>query len=560
MIKKALLVVGLFVGSISTATQTATTFKAATQTQQDEYGNDYFQREATISTANFKVDNFWNNFNENGTASSNYKTISRSGIFKITTSSTSACTLDSTLDSEGCSGQKPFLLNDEVLNNPIAGTTDTFEVAFTEASNYNNNDYNGFYPLDILRDAKYYKDTTNPDDPTTGKTGFFGFITRSFDYLFNKVVGINFFGQQDIADVQEGVRSGDAQDRRQRYIANIIAGLEKEHRVTKNANEATATQINAPTLNTPASLLHYAEAQKSTTTTQCKFMFIKLSAEGAMCRIMSGFGMDAWMPFFNLTHTTQIQSNFILGDTENALLAMTSQIEDVPYMKDVGGSDENKLSFLQNIIKPMVTMVDIMKNMMFGTDKKEIVSNPVERVYKFNENEAMTMTFPITNDGTQIDDFAHFKLLKIRSVYADEINACTVKKVPGMISPSAWEDEFIEGGTLSHKSPNSRVWKKEVWDSDQWINWCQEAANKKGMFDYLFDWSTGGFINPLNWMKGMFSAFLIIFTGQYEITDFKNSIQRGLILDLKKVDLDPISIRNTREIKILNINTPSSDK
>jgi len=563
MIKKAIVAIGFLASmqSISmAATQTTTTFKTPSEVQQDEYGNDYIDREAVISTQNFKVDNFWNNFKENGDSSSNYTTISRSGLFRITTSATSACTMDNTLDEEGCSGQKPFLINNEVLDNPVDGTSDTYRVAFTNPSDYTNNDYNGFYPLDVLRDAKYYKDNNVNTDggSTTPRSGFFGFITGAVDSLYNRVIGVDFFGQKDIADVEYAPRSDAAEDRRQRYIANIMAGVEKEHRMTKNANGASATAINAPTLNSPVSLLNYAEAKKSITEQECKFLGLQLSTKGAMCRVMSGFGMNAWMPFFNLTGTTKIESNFLLADTENALLAMNAKLDGVPYLQDVAGNDAAKLTFLQNIIKPMTTMVDMMKGMFFGNDKKEIVADPVQRVYSFNEDEAMTMTFPVTNDGSQIDDFAHFKLLKIRSVYADEVNSCSVKKTPGFISPSKWEDNFYEGGNKEYKSPNSRIYRKEVWNSDQWIDWCQQATNKKGMFDYLADWSTAGFINPLNWIKGMYSAATSMFFGEFEITSIQNTVHRGLILDLKKVNLDPISKRNTREIQILHIKTPSA--
>ena len=565
MIKKAIVAIGLVASmqSISmAATQTTTTFKAPSQVQQDEYGNDYIEREATISTQNFKVDNFWNNFKTDGDAASNYTTISRSGLFRITTSATSACTMDNTLPAEGCSGQKPFLINNEVLNNPVDGTTDTYRVAFTNPSDYTNNDYNGFYPLDVLRDAKYYKDNNiNTDGGTTApRSGFFGFITGAIDSLYNKVVGIDFFGQKDIADIAYTPRSNAAEDRRQRYIANIMAGVEKEHRMTKNANGASATVINAPTLNSPVSLLSYAEAQKSTTTASCKFLGLELSTKGAMCRVMSGFGMDAWMPFFNLTGTTQIESNFLLADTENALLAMNAKLNGVPYLQDVAGDQDTKLTFLQNIIKPMTAMIGFMKGMLFGEKKKDIVADPVQRVYSFNEDEAMTMTFPVTNDGSQIDDFAHFKLLKIRSVYADELNSCTVKKKPGMLKPSAWEETFYIGGNVEQKSPNYTLWNKEIWNSDQWVDWCQEATGKKGMFTYLLNWQTGGVFNPFNWMKGFFQAFLNMLTGTYEITNFTNTVKRGLVLDLKKVNLDPVSKRNTREIQILHINTPSAGK
>lgn len=561
MIKKALLLTGLLISmqNISfAATQTTTTFKAPSGVQQDKYGNDYIDRETTITTKNFTVDNFWSSFKEDGVNQSNYATISRSGLFRITTSATSACTLDKSLDKEGCSGQKPFLINNEVLDNPVDGTEDMYRVVFTNAKDFTNNDYNAFYPLDILRNDKYYKDTSaDTNNQNTAKTGFFGFITGAIDSLFNRAVGIDFFGQKDIADVQYTPRSAAAQERRERYIANIMAGVDKEHRMTKNTKDSEATPLKTPLLNTPVSLLNYAEAQKTTTKSECKFLGLQLSSQGAMCRIMSGFGMNAWMPFFTNTKTTKIESNFILADTENALLAMNSKIDSVPYMQNTDGDEDAKLSFLQNILKPMTSMIGFMKGMFFGETKKQSVADPVERVYNFDEDKAMTLTFAVTEDGTQVDEFSHFKLLRIHSVYADAINSCTVRKKPGMLKPSSWgPTTFYEGGSKTEKSPNYTIFNKEYWNSDQWVDWCQKATGQKGMFDYLFDWQRGGIFNPFQWMKGFFQAFLNFLTGTYEITNFTNTVKHGLILDLKKVNLDPLSKQNTREIRTLHINTP----
>ncbi|MFT7860536.1 MAG: hypothetical protein ABXS93_06340 [Sulfurimonas sp.] len=516
----------------------------------DKYGSALYERDVTIKTTDYKVDNFWKKFSFGGKKedSKSFDLIETTGKVRITLESTSACTLDNTLSSMGCSGQKPFLINNEVLTNPIGGTTDEFEVVFTEAPNFKNTDQYGFYPLDILRDAQYYKDP-DPDNPTAPKQGFFSFFTSAFDFIFSKTIGFgnDFFGKTDIADVEYSPRSDAAEDRRQRYIANIIAGVEQDKRMTKPNEDSSATQINAPTLNDPVSLLHYAEAKKTTENEQCKMMFLTLSSDGLMCRMMSGFGMDAWMPFFNQTKTTEIQSSYILGDTENALLAMTGKIQNVPYMSDIGGDDDTKLSFLQEMFKPMTTMMGIMKSMMFGSDKASKVGTPAERVYTFDEDEAMRLTFAVTNDGSQVDDFENFQLLKIRSVYGDMFNSCTVKKKPGMFSWSSWEETFYIGGTESKYGPDGNM------DSDEWVDWCQEATDKKGMFDYLFDWDSGAFFNPFNWMKGMFSAFLQMMTGSYEITDFTNKVGRGLILELKKVQPDPTSPLNTRKVKLMSI-------
>lgn len=546
MIKKRVLFVAILTIAHVMATETTTTFGVQSAPQSDEYGNSVYQRDVTIQTTDFKVDNFWSKFSNPNNKQSNHTNIAKTGTLNIKVEATSACTLDGTLPQEGCSGQKPFLINNEVLDNSIGG--DEFEVAFTLADGFNATDMQGFYPLDILRDEQYYKEPLVQENGS--KRSFFSFFTGIFDFMFSKTIGFgsDFFGNADIADVQYDPRSDDAVDRRQRYIANIIAGVEKKHRITKPFESVSATQIDASTkLNNPASLLHYDEAKQTTEQEQCKFMFLNLSNDGLMCRVMTGFGMDAWMPFFSNSHTTKVEVNTIMGDTENALLAMTAEIEKVPYMEDVGGSDNDKLSFLQNMLKPMTTMINFMKTMLFGTSKQSSVAEPVERVYEFSEADAMTLSMAITNDGTQIDDFANFKLLKIRSVYGDMINSCKVKKSFAMFSPG-WTKTFVEGGTQSVKSPDG-----DWWNDDQWITWCQEATSKKGIFDALFDWSSGGIFNPINWMSSFFNVFLSFFSSTYSIEDFKSTIKRGLILNIKKVELDPLSQRNGQIIEIVKI-------
>ena len=552
MIKKILLFSALSL-VVYAATTTTTTFVEGATAHSDKYGNSVSTTSVIIETKDFKVENFWSKFFDSTKGQSLHSSISTSATFNIITEATSACVLDGTLAEEGCSGQKPFLINDDLLNNPISGTTDEFEVAFSLANGFDKIDNQSFYPLDILRDAKYYQDPY-PSDSTAGiNRGFFGFFTSAFDFMFDKIVGADFFGDPDIADVEYTIRGDAAQERRQRYIANIIAGIDKNHRMTKELDGATATEIKAYTkLNTPASLLHYAEAKKTTESDQCKFIFLNLSNDGFMCRMMGGFGMDAWMPFFNQTQSTKIEVNTIMGDTENALLAMTGKIENVPYMEDVGGTDDDKLYFLQNMLKPMTTMISFMKNMLFGSTKETIVADPVERVYTYADNKAMTMGFAITNDGNQIDDFANFKLLKIRSVYGDMINSCKVKKSWAFMNPG-WTKTFVEDGTQSVKSPDSSGWHPEMWNDNEWISWCQTATGRIGMFDALFDWSTGGIFNPINWMTSFFGMFTSFFSSSYDITNFTSTLKRGLILNLKKVDLNSSYGLNKQTIEIMKI-------
>ena len=513
MIKKIVLFLAIFATANALPTDTTTTFGAESAMGSDKYGNSVYQRDVTIQTIDFKVDNFWSKFFDADNKQSNHTNISKTGTLKIVVEATSACTLDDTLPKEGCSGQKPFLINNDVLNNPI--NNDEYEVVFSLAENFDASDNQSFYPLDILRDEQYYKDPY-PGDTSSGlNRGFLGFVTSILDALFSKIIGMELFGDPEIADVQYTPRSDTAVDRRQRYISNIIAGVEKKYRMTKEHEGATATSINAPEkINEPISLLHYAEAEKSTEDEQCKFLFMNLSDEGLLCRVMSGFGMDAWMPFFNQSKTTKIEANTIMADTENALLAMTSRIEEVPYLQDIGGSDDNKLSFLQNVLKPVATLTSYLKNVLFGSSKQNIVATPVERTYEYDEDDAMTMNIAITNDGIQVDNFANFKLLKIRSVYGDMANSCNVKKTVLLLFSTTYE--FHEGGNQSVMSPYGGL-----WNDDQWITWCQESTGQKGIFDVLFGWSSGESFGLLD----LVSDILSILIYNFEITNFESSIK-----------------------------------
>jgi hypothetical protein len=54
-------------------------------------------------------------------------------------------------------------------------------------------------------------------------------------------------------------------------------------------------------------------------------------------------------------------------------------------------------------------------------------------------------------------------------------------------------------------------------------------------------------------MEGMWSMFSSFFGGNYKITEFKNILKRGLILDLKKETLTPTNRLNSTQFKLLNV-------
>jgi len=435
----------------------------------------------------------------------------------------------------GCSEQQPFLVNDEMLVTPLDGTSDEYEITFREASTFDASENKVFYPLDVARNAENYQEP-EIEDPEKPRRGIFSFCTDMFDYCFSKTIGFgrDFFGHRDISDTQYGERSDEAQDRRQRYIANTMVGIDQDHKLVSTVM-GDATYVDAGVrLNDPVSLLHYAEATKGDVSKQCKFMFREFSAEGVMCRCMGGFGMDAWMPFFNITQVDEMETSTIMMDTENTLLAMASQKTGVQYLSSPEDSDENKMFFLKNMMKPMITMMNLCKRFMHGNDRVDMLSDPQEIEYAFDENNSVDLVFALTNDGTTVDDFVGAKMLGLKSVFSDSINSCEIKRL--------WKTV----GTYHIDKPISRSYKKYWWSkrttvdweygpegkmtNTQWVDWCQKGMDKKGMFDYLTDWNKLGFMNPLNWMRGFFAMF------DYQVTNFGSTVQRGLVLHIKTAE------------------------
>ena len=445
----------------------------------------------------------------------------------------------------GCSEQLPFLVNDEMLLTPMDGTTNEYEITFQEASTFDNSENKVFYPLDVGRNNDYTEppeqecDMSIDDDCEANRHRgmFFNFFTNMFDYCFSKTIGFgrDFFGHPDIADTQYGEASAEAQDRRMRYMANIMAGIDQDHKMASTQMSSDATYVDAGIrLNDPVSLLHYDEANKGDIRNQCKFLFREFNPDGVMCRCMGGFGMDAWMPFFDIAQIDTMESSTITVDTEASLLALASQKDGTPYLQtgdDTGDDDEKRLYILKNMLKPMTTMMDLCKRFMFGNDTKDIMAEPKEIAYTFDPDNAVNLVFAVTNDGTTVDSFVGAKMLELRSIYADHINSCEVKYL--------WKTV----GTFHEDEPIKRSYKKHWWSkrttvdwiygpegkmtNTDWVTWCQKGMDKKGMFDYLTDWSKLGFMNPLNWMRGFFAMF------DYQITNFHSTVHRSLVLHVK---------------------------
>ena len=532
---------------------TSTSFGQRTSGELDQHGNQLYTQSVTMQTQNYEIDTFWSRFFNPQNQKKSFTQLSTSATGQMIVEASSACTLagKGQLPSQGCSGQKPFLVNDETLAGVKNGDTISvvFQPAYDDASaikTYDKTKSNLIYPMDILRTGSNYQSSATVQSGS--KQTFFGFFSGIFNFFFNKNTGSDYLKTPLIADTKYGVRSTNAEDRRQRYIANIISGADQDHLLNKPYKGESGTAIKTNILNNPVSLLHYDEAKKATDASQCKFMFLSLSSDGFMCRAMTGFGMDAWMPFFSNANITEVDVSMITIDTENALLAAAGKASGKSYQQITASTDTQKLSFLQQILKPMTTMMSMMKTMMFGSSKSTIVSDPVEIKYDLSA-QPISLMLAVTNDGSHIDNFQHFKLMALRSSYGDMMNECTVKKTPGMFSWSSWTATFYASkGSNSTSQTNG-----SINTHAEWVEWCQESTGKKGMFDYLSDWSSGGVFNPFNWMQGMWSMFSNFFGGSYSIQEFKNILKRGLILDLKKETLSPTNTLNSTQFKLLNV-------
>lgn len=188
-----------------------------------------------------------------------------------------------------------------------------------------------------------------------------------------------------------------------------------------------------------------------------------------------------------------------------------------------------------------------MMNMMFGTTTAAATS-PVykERNYQFTDNEAMTMTIPVTKDGGKtVDRFETYKLMGLHSTDAAQgtgDDTCTVEKketttsfffFPSGTSISS-ETFYKSKGTTPTTMKLPSGFFSTIDTHKEWTDWCSPKS-------VGYTVTSGGF----------FSA-----SATYKITAKNNGgigLGRGLVLDLKKVTLDPGDILNTTQFKLINV-------
>lgn len=581
--KKIVILLNIMV-SVVCATVTETTFNTMSAPQTDKYGNTVYEQSVTIKTKDFKVDNFWDNFHKEGTAQSNFSTISKTGLVQIIASSTSICTLHPELDSQGCSGQKPFLINNEALDSTVLGDTITllFQKDFdleTQTILYTDTNASVFYPLDIDRTEKYYKSQTD------NTKSFFGFFSSMFNMFFGDA---DFFGGFFSFAVVDNTNMN-VEDIRQRYIANIISGVDEEHLL-----ESGKTALETTSLNNPVSLIDYSEDMSSGGT--CSFFFFTLPEDSSFCSMMSG------MPFISMFTSSTPETNYVIDtiqvDTENALISFAGEYAELTVTQYQSGTVYEKQSESTGMI---VGMIDMMKCMFFGCSEKENVEDPMDSFYEFNEDNAINITMAVTNDGDKIDGFETFKLMGIHSLTGNQ-HSCTVKE-------SNWDDKWDEhtfkagdsdtitttetitvidepavtcgwfsfGCTpveeVSHeeevttttdigysaKSMDEGLQSSLGIDSDgndiltssEWLDWCSYMADKYIVSEPVeVCTTTWVFFFPITTCEWVTEDTMA--EDGYEITAYTNESKRGLLLDLQRTQLHTHDKAITLDYRLMN--------
>ena len=540
MIKVALLflLVNLGLNAGGTDTTTTTTFQAEVPAGEDEYGNTLYDREVKIDTKNFKVENFWKKFSFDATGEneSTFTSLSKTGTVRISVEATSICTQYDELDSRGCSGQKPFLINNtgDIKNLKLNETiTLRFQKDYEGSTLlYTSDDDTVFYPLDVERNDKYYKDTGSA-------TSFFSFFGRMFSAFF----GDSFFGKFfNYGVVNESDASEDAVDYRQRYIANIMSGIDQDHLMKKMKTELLY-EANKATHNDRVSLINYSET--TTNPGSCRLFMFKMSSENKFCNFMGG------LPFLSMFSASRPDAVYttdtIQEDTQNSLIAlagknaeitMTSYKDDVEYFKQ----SESLIGSFFNAIKCI----------FFGCSSS-ITEPATDITYGFTDDNAMTLTMGLADSVNPhvIAGFKTFKLMAIHNIASRE-RQCKVKYSAGMFGSmfgsKSWEHTFVPSdgdivqatktsgffsGTVSVDNSDVSI---EGNQYDTYLDWCDAVASGSVVDDKVFF--------PIG----------VMFGGGLSVVEsaYINSSKKALLLDLKYIKLTPASDSVTLRYKLVS--------
>jgi len=550
---------------------------------ENEYGDKIMYQDIIINTQDFKVQNFWKRFYKDPKNESVHSNIATTAKIKLTIQNSFTCK-DGHLASEGCSGQKPFLINQYILNNPdlqlSADNTPLpdgeYRIPFDSATNYNSSNQDAFYALDVYRDDIYYKETSSStDDTTQTNKNFFGYIIAFFTDYFSK----------DTTIYGNSINSPETRDR---YMANIIFGLQQSYRIAKD-DPITTTETNGANSNKKVTLLDY-NSQIIESTEGCNNLFFSFDPDSLTCKTVNFFGISRWMPFIGSTDTNpeqKVYSDSVLEDTETTLLTLAGKLDNVNYIDQLTEIDSQtgERSFIQEIFKPMSYMMSSMFRFFFGENSK----NLTEMVsVHFDFIHPMPLTF-IQTDGSKAIDFIYFELLGLESVYGTEVESCKVKQTAPFVGFTLQTDTFTKGiptntkfdmefGFFSslfsssddYSELNVTVERHTVpfvdWgnhdivnlSTDDWLDWCKrnQGRQSRGLFGRFIDTFTSFILSDERNDTYDEQIDNLLQDDNWEVVEYKEKVHKGLILHLKKITLDNITSTTagtTTEFEIVHV-------
>ncbi len=551
MIQKILLICLISLNIYAAETTTKVTFTDERSMDADKHGNYIYERDVTIDTHNFKVENFWNkfSFSGEGKSESEFSTLSKTGTVRISVEATSLCSIYTELDSAGCSGQKPFLINDEAIAGKITGNT--ISLIFQKDYNgtdilYTNTNSDVFYPLDIERNEHFYKKQGHD------AKSFFGLFGRLFNTFFGDDGFFSSFFNFGVSDSD----GNPVEDIRQRYIANIVSGVDQDHLLEKGVTPLETTK-----LNDPVSLIDYSETVVEEG--ECRLFFFKYSADNGYCNFMAG------MPFISLfssaTPTTTYEIDTIQVDTENSLIAFASAYTEMTIDDYTAGTTYVKESKKSGLLSGMVKGFFCMFSLGSCGEAEEI-EEPMSTSYVFDDDSAVNLTMAVTNEGDSIDSFQTFRLKSINSIAANQ-HTCHVD-YNGKYG-SSWDHNFkgsesetklVNGDCIENcglfdrnkiyeqvEVDNTYGYNSDAKTPSQWLSWCD---------DLMKDYTGGTHRECLFPILGIGCRDVpnTVTEGRYEIlsNSYVNSSKRGLILDLELIELNPKSKAVTLRYELIS--------
>lgn len=547
MLKTVGIFLSLSIALMAAQTDTKVEFGAEQYKGADKYGNSVHERSVTIKTTDFKVDNFWKKFSwgGNSTEQEHFDLIETSGTVEVNVQSSFVCK-DGGLDSTGCSGQKPFLINQGILNNADLKLdadgaqlpAGEYRIAFDSAGNYNALNDDAFYALDVYRDGKYYNEGTAADAANEKPTTFFGAMFKIISSFFS-------------ASAASSLSSVDSPDLRNRYMANITFGLQEAYLLEKDTNGILNTSIQNAANSTQATLLDYNEDLVEGNA-GCNIFFLTLNSSSFTCKAVSFFGLSSFIPFINTTSEVKLKPDLVAEDTETTLLSLAGKLDGVNYLNTKQTETvSGRTTFISEMFKPMTFIFDSIFR-LFGissSTEAEVVS------VDFNFTNPMPLTF-LETDGLTVTDFLHFTLLGLESTYGTEVESCTIKHKTGtmFMMPIYSTDLYENDGSVYHLKIVSGMMGFGTYYIDvpsaDLMDWCNRYKDQSsgmfgGFFSFFSSFGTSG--------SGTYDTDLQ--NGDYSVVSYEEKVHKGLILHLKKQEngFAPEMIGSTSTYKLMNI-------